>query len=223
MTGLRAILIAFVVAGAGAAQQVVSFPTQDGGLIYGDLYGKGDRGVVLAHGGRFTKESWKMQAQALAAEGFRALSIDFRGEGQSRGGQKDQPLDEAGYLDVLGAIHYLRKTGATSVSVVGASMGGDYAAEAAEAEPAEIDRFVLLAAGAYTPLTKMKGRKLFIVARDDANAEGLRLPRIRAQYEKALEPKELIILEGSAHAQLLFQTDQGERVLREILRFLSSR
>jgi len=223
MTGLRAILIAFVVAGAGAAQQVVSFPTQDGGLIYGDLYGKGDRGVVLAHGGRFTKESWKMQAQALAAEGFRALSIDFRGEGQSRGGKKDQPLEEAGYLDVLGAIHYLRRTGATSVSVVGASMGGDYAAEVAEAEPAEIDRLVLLAAGAYTPLMKMKGRKLFIVARDDANAEGLRLPRIRAQYEKALEPKELIILEGSAHAQFLFQTDQGERVLREILRFLSSR
>jgi hypothetical protein len=37
----------------------VSFPTQDGGLIYANMYGKGDRGVVLAHGGRFTKESWE--------------------------------------------------------------------------------------------------------------------------------------------------------------------
>jgi hypothetical protein len=30
-----------------------------------------------------------------------------------------------------------------------------------------------------------------------------------------------VILEGSAHAQFLFQTDQGERLVREILRFLS--
>jgi pimeloyl-ACP methyl ester carboxylesterase len=108
------------------------------------------------------------------------------------------------------------------VSVVGASYGGDYAAEAAETEPQEIDRLVLLASGAYTPLTKMKGRKLLIMARDDANADGLRLPRIRAQFEKALEPKELITLNGSAHAQFLFQTAQGERVRREIIRFLSA-
>jgi hypothetical protein len=31
----------------------------------------------------------------------------------------------------------------------------------------------------------------------------------------------LIILDGSAHAQFLFATDQKERLLREILRFLS--
>lgn len=48
-----------------------------------------------------------------------------------------------------------------------------------------------------------------------------RLVRIRAQYEKAPEPKELVVLEGSAHAQYIFATDQGERLMREILRFLS--
>jgi len=63
---------------------------------------------------------------------------------------------------------------------------------------------------------------LFIVARDDANEAGPRLPAIRAQYEKAPEPKKLVILEGSAHAQYLFQTNQGERVMGEILRFLSA-
>lgn len=223
MTGFSAILTSVALTGIASAQQSVSFPTQDGGLIYADMYGKSERGVVLAHGGRFKKISWEKQAQTLAAAGFRALSIEFRGEGQSRGGMQGRPLDEERHLDVLAAIHYLRKTGAKSVSVVGASMGGDYAAEAAEAEPAEIDRLVLLASGAYTPLIRMKGRKLFIVARDDANDDGPRLPRIQAQYEKALEPKELIILDGSAHAQFLFQTDQGERVMREILRFLSSR
>jgi pimeloyl-ACP methyl ester carboxylesterase len=223
MTSLFAILTAAALTAVAAAQQEVSFPTQDGGLIYADMYGKGNRGVVLAHGGRFKKDSWEKQAQALAAAGFRILAIEFRGEGKSRGGTQGRPADEERRLDVLAAIHYLRRTGAKSVSVVGASMGGDYAAEAAETEPAQIDRLVLLAAGAYTPLTRMRGRKLFIVARDDANDDGPRLPRIRAQYEKAVGPKELIVLDGSAHAQFLFQTDQGERVMREILRFLSAR
>ncbi len=197
MAGYPAMLTAAALAGVAAAQQSVSFPTQDGGLIYADMYGNGSRGIVLAHGGRFDRKSWEKQATALAAAGFRALSIDYRGEGQSRGGIEGRPLDEERHLDVMAAIHYLRQTGANSVSVVGASMGGDYAVEAAEAEPAEIDRLVLLASGAYTPLIRMQGRKLFILARDDANA-------------------------GSAHAQFLFQTKQGERVLREILRFLSA-
>ena len=34
-------------------------------------------------------------------------------------------------------------------------------------------------------------------------------------------PKEILILEGSAHAQYVFATAEGERVMREILRFLS--
>ena len=46
-------------------------------------------------------------------------------------------------------------------------------------------------------------------------------PEIRDQYERAPDPKQLVILEGSAHAQHIFETDQGERLMREILRFLS--
>ena len=109
------------------------------------------------------------------------------------------------------------------MSVVGASMGGDAAEGAlAEAEPGEIDRAVLLAHGAYGPPEKLKGRKLFIVSRDDVGpGDKPRLLKIRAQYDKAPGPKKLVILEGSAHAQFIFQTDQGERLMREILRFLS--
>jgi dienelactone hydrolase len=124
---------------------------------------------------------------------------------------------------VLAAVRYLRKTGVKSVVVVGASMGGDYAAEAAEAEPDAIDRLVLLAAGAYTPLIRMKGRKLFIMSRDDIIGDNKpRLPKIREQYERAAGPKEMVILDGSAHAQRIFATGQGEQLMREILRFLEA-
>jgi pimeloyl-ACP methyl ester carboxylesterase len=221
MFTLRALLATLLLPGLAAARQHVSFPTQDGGVVYADIYGKGERGVVLAHGGRFNKESWEKQAHALVKAGFRVLAIDFRGRGQSHGPQSRSGEDGVEY-DVLAAVRYLRKTGAKTVSVVGASFGGEAAADASiDAEPGEIDRLVLLAAWTDRPPEKMKGRKLFIVARNDANDDGSRLPKIRANYEKAAGPKELVILDGSAHAQFLFATDQGERLMREILRFLS--
>jgi pimeloyl-ACP methyl ester carboxylesterase len=67
------------------AQQHVSFVTEDGGKICADVYGKGKRAVVLAHGGRFTKESWRPQARVLAAKGFKVVAFDFRGFGCSTG------------------------------------------------------------------------------------------------------------------------------------------
>jgi hypothetical protein len=67
----------------------------------------------------------------------------------------------------------------------------------------------------------MQGRKLFVVGRDDADGDGSRrLDQIREQFEKAPDPKQLVILESSAHAQFLFETDQGPRLMSEILRFL---
>jgi dienelactone hydrolase len=202
----------------------VSFPTQDGGLIYATLYGKGGRGVVLAHGGRFNKESWEKQARVLAKAGFRVLAIDFRGRGQSHGGAQTQPRDEGACFDVLAAIRYLRQTGAKTISVVGASFGGGAAAEASvEAAPGEIDRLVLLAHSPIDKPEQMKGRKLFILSREDFSGDNKipRLPKIRDQYERASGPKELVILEGSAHAQFIFESGQGERLMRELLRFLS--
>jgi pimeloyl-ACP methyl ester carboxylesterase len=218
------LIVALLVSADAAAQNTVSFPTEDGGLIYADVYGQGDRAVVLAHGGRFNKESWDKQARTLAAREFKVLAIDFRGYGQSRGPGQSDPLSAPLHLDVLAAVRYLRTMGAKSVSVVGASMGGGAAGDASIASrPGEIDRLVLLGAAPNGPADKLQSSTLFIVARDDASGDGPRLPRIREQYEKAPGAKELIILDGSAHAQYLFQTDQADRVMREILRFLSAK
>jgi len=217
-------IVALLLSGDAAAQKTVSFPTEDGGVIYADVYGEGDRGVVLAHGGRFNKKSWEKQARTLAAAEFRVLALDFRGYGESRGPGQSDPMSAPLLLDVLAAVRYLRKTGAKSVSVVGGSMGGGAAGDASIASrPGEIDRLVLLGAAPNGPADKLKSSTLFIVARDDASEDGPRLPKIHEQYEKAPGPKDLIILDGSAHAQSLFQTDQGDRVMGEILRFLSAK
>lgn len=224
MRTLFAVIVALLLARVVAAQKTVSFPTEDGGVVYADVYGEGDRAVVLAHGGRFNKESWEKQAQTLAKAGFRVLAFDFRGYGKSRGPGDTAPMSAPLHLDVLASVRYLRKSGAKTVAVVGGSMGGGAAGGASIAsQPGEIDRVVFLGAYPDGPAEKLKCPSLFIVARDDASEDGPRLPRIRTDYEKAPEPKELIILDGSAHAQYLFQTDQGERVMREILRFLTAK
>ena len=224
MRTLKAVIVALLLARGVAAQKTISFPTEDGGVVYADIYGEGDRGIVLAHGGRFNKESWEKQAHTLASAGFRVLTLDFRGYGKSRGPGDSAPMNAPLHLDVLAAVRYLRKTGAKSVSVVGGSMGGGAAGDASIAsQPGEIDRLVLLGATLNGPAEKLKSSTLFIVARDDANEDGPRLPKIREQYGKAPQPKNLIILDGSAHAQFLFETDQGERVMREILLFLSAK
>ncbi len=221
---LIAILAVLFLSDVASAQKTVSFPTQDGGVVFADVYGTGDRAVVLAHGGRFNKESWAKQAQTLATAGFQVLALDFRGYGRSHGPGQSDLMSAPLKFDVLAAVRYLRAAGAKSVSVVGGSMGGAAAGDASIASrPGEIHRLVLLGAAPDGPADKLKSATLFIVARDDASADGPRLPRIREQYEKAPQPKELIVLNGSAHAQYLFQTDQGERVMREIIRFLSAK
>ena len=164
--------------------------------------------------------------RVLEKAGFRVLAIDFRGYGRSRGPGDADPLSAPLHLDVLAAVRYLREMGVKTVSVVGGSMGGGAAGDASvEAEPGEIDRLVFLGSGGSdNHPEKMKGRKLFIIARDDLGPADIpRLPKVRENYGKTPAPKELIIVEGSAHAQFLFATDQGERVMREILRFLAEK
>jgi pimeloyl-ACP methyl ester carboxylesterase len=205
--------------------QAVIIPAADGGPIEADLYGTGPRGVLLLHGGRFDRSSWKPQATALVAAGFRALAIDFHSPADRRA-KRDSPC---GYDAVcLGrtaraAVRYLRETGATSVAIVGASLGGGAAAQAAiDAVPGEIDRVVLLAHMLVDQPERLRVPALFLVARDDANADGPRLPGIHAQYEKAAGPKELVVIDGDAHAQFLFATPQGAEVWQRVQRFLDT-
>jgi hypothetical protein len=55
------------------------------------------------------------------------------------------------------------------------------------------------------------------------NPQGWATQKRFSALRRGHPPKALIILDGSAHAQFLFQTDQGERVMREILHFLSAK
>lgn len=210
------ILVALLLLSAGSSTaqtpESVVFDAADGGRVYADVYGKGAHGVVLAHGAVFNKESWREQATALAASGVRVVAIDFRGYGKSEAGSEEGAL----HLDVLAAVRWLRQNGAERVGVVGGSMGGGAAAQAAvEAKSGEIDDLVLLAHSPIAQAEKLQGRKLFIVSEGD----GL-LQRIRQQHSQAPGPKKLVVLPGRAHAQHIFKSDEGQRLLDEITAWL---
>lgn len=218
-----------VLAGSGwqppPEPDVVLIPAVDG-VVTADVYGAGPRGVVLAHGGRFDRASWRAQATELAAAGFRVVAIDFRAAVETRAGRETPCLYDEACLakDVLAAVGYLRRTGATDISLVGASLGGAGVARAsADSAVGTIDRLVLLAHMPVRLPESMRGAKLFIVAQDDPGPGGApRLTAIRAQYEKARDPKELMVVAGRAHAQEIFATPEGNRVLREVIRFLTA-
>jgi pimeloyl-ACP methyl ester carboxylesterase len=97
----------------------VHLKTADGATVYGVEVGTGSTGVVLGHQ-YFSDHCEFMQlARELAGAGYRALTIDFRYNGQSTGGNSSR-LD----LDVAAAVARLRADGATRIKLVGASMGG---------------------------------------------------------------------------------------------------
>lgn len=97
----------------------VTMRAADGASVYGVEVGTGTTGVVLGHQYFSNHCEFIDLARELAAAGFRALTIDFRYNGASTGGNSSR-LD----LDVAAAVARLRADGATRIKLVGASMGG---------------------------------------------------------------------------------------------------
>ena len=118
---------------------------------------------------------------------------------------------------MLAGIEALRRDGVEQVSLVGGSLGGRAVADCLTEEAAgEVERVVLLSpAGALAP-ERVPGRKLVVLSRGEPGAA-----RIRALYERMREPKELLELEGDAHAQYVFRTGAGPGLEERLVRFLA--
>ena len=213
-----------------SAQRHVSIPVQNPASgkttqIQADLYGRGHRALILLHGGRFNKESWKDQAPVFARAGFLVLALNFRGDhANPNGSPGSYGSDEDNAADVLAAVKYLHQTGAKSISAIGGSLGGDAVGNAEAQSPAGVfDRMVFLGSEGGDHPEKLKGHKLYVVARDDSSGSGPRLPSITRHYDQTSEPKQLIVLNGSAHAQFIFPTSEGPHLMRILLDFLSQK
>lgn len=110
----------------------VTIKTSDGMDIAGLLWNaQSDKSVLLLHMMPATKESWTPLAEKLLQEGFNVLAIDFRGHGESSGGdyKSFKPDDHQKYsVDLEASALFLseRYPGAL-LSVGGASIGANMA------------------------------------------------------------------------------------------------
>ncbi|MEC3978162.1 alpha/beta hydrolase [Amycolatopsis sp. H20-H5] len=103
--------------------------------------------VVLVHGGGVTREEggfFTRLAEGLGEAELPSLRYDQRGHGSSDGEQETRTLAEH-LNDITSAIEHLQaETGATTISLLGASFGGGLAAYYAAKRPDELHRLVLL-------------------------------------------------------------------------------
>ena len=114
---------------------VIRFPSDNGASIAGVLLGASARvGFVLAHESGTDMCVWVPYGRKLAAAGYLVLAIDLNGYGASSM-SAGFPSDARWDRDVVAAAAQLRRRGAHSVVLMGASLGGVAVVAAAHAVP----------------------------------------------------------------------------------------
>jgi alpha/beta superfamily hydrolase len=163
--------------------------------------GKSARGVILAPGAMFNKESWHFLAQRFQELGISSVA-----------------LNSGSTLDLLNAVEFLKTRRAEKITIIGASAGGAgvlYTFE--DSLDPLVDSLILLAPAGGRPIHSEQAKKLFIVAEDDmvsSNAEVYKL------YINSSTPKLYREFKGSEHAQHLFNGKHRENLIQLMIRFI---
>jgi predicted alpha/beta-hydrolase family hydrolase len=224
------ILLAIALVGCGQAErrvdlsgsEAVSFTSVDGVELEGRLFGEGTSGVVLSHMRPADQTSWFAFAKRLADSEFLVLTYNFRGycpgdQGGCSSGERDTA---AIWQDVLGAVEFIRGRGATSVSLIGASMGGTASLVAASRPGVDVRAVVSLSAPASIEglivdgavLSNITAAKLFIAGVGDA----LAARDAEALHARSPQPKRIFIVPADDHGTDLLEGPRGEEVRRLI-------
>ena len=158
-------------------------------------WGTGGYGVVLAHGAAFDAASWEEQATAIADQGATVIAVEN--------------IDP----EAIGAaVRKLEDDGIAEVALVGGSAGADAILRLLSDQPDIADQLITLAVN-----TEVDGigeqPKLFIVSEDDPSADA----SVGLAENADGTDNQLEVLPGSAHAQNIFDTDQGDVALQLIL------
>ncbi len=193
----------------------LAFDNADGQRLEGRRFGSGSTFVVLAHMKPATMESWFPFAEELAAEGYSALTFNFRGYGGSEG--DGFAVD----IDTIAAIDEALRLGAEKVYVIGASMGGtgaiaasaqrDVAGTVTLSAPARFGEVDAVAAAA-----DLRAPLMLIAAEgDDAY-----VAQARQIADAAPVDTDVVPVDGSRHGTDLF-VDHGSQLRELILSFIS--
>jgi pimeloyl-ACP methyl ester carboxylesterase len=192
--------------------------TKDGIKIAGILWDRqAPKAVLLLHMMPATKESWTDLGSLLSDNGFNVLAIDFRGHGESGGGDYKtfSSEDHQKYqLDVEAALEYLNmKYPNREIYAGGASIGANFVLKFMS-EDQSIKKGFGLSAGldyygarAIDYVKELSGDQsiLLVGAKDDVRGSGLdRGTQAEQLYDLATSQKEKIIYETGDHGTDMF-------------------
>lgn len=195
----------------------VQILTSDNITIEGDLCGKGDVGLVLAHGLYYLdgKDSYRRELEYFGRNGVCALAISFRGYPSD----EVPPMDEGRVHDIIASVDCLVKAGCSRVYVLGSSMGGWITLQAAHSLDSlpHFAGLIILSAGRKGLAAGLTCRKLFVAAEDDPDI----LANLQDMYRVASKPKQMEIYKNGGHGQKLFEI-RGEELKSLILEFITA-
>lgn len=198
----------------------VTFKTEDNIAINGNIFGSGDKWVILSHMYPTDQTSWFDFANFLAENGYVVLTYDFRGYGKSGGSKEISKI----YIDLDAALDFIKQYEVKKLFLVGASMGGTASIIGASKE--KIDGLISISAptefkglSAISEIEKVNCPKLFIASKGDKFAA----KSAYTFFEKSPQPKDIEILDGNAHGSFIFteEPQNGEKLKQLILDFLN--
>ena len=212
--GLVVLFVAPFMAGCGSGEQPNEEGEQDSSgkatVVSGErvevgdtealVWGEGDYGVVMAHGASYDASSWDEQAQDISENSIVALAPE-----------------DTSPESLLSSIEYLKEEcGVAGVALMGGSAGGSAVLQAATENPEAADQLIILSA-ARDVSGLGEEPKLFAAS----EGEGRLAEEARRMAEEAPgDQNEALVLSGDAHAQAIFQTEEGDRLMQTILKRL---
>jgi|SRR6266566_1534776 uncharacterized protein len=207
------------------ASHLVHFSTSDHVQLAGLLYGKGRTTVICSHMYQTTKAIWSESGivQRLARQGYQVLAYDFRGNGDSSGVSDTTTVG----TDLRAAIAFVREQGATSIVLLGASLGGMATIQVAAHQ--QVTAVITLSAPqnfadyriSDNEVKAIKAPKLFVNSQGDDYANDT-----THMYSIASPPKEIKMYPGFGHGTDILETDilypdNGKDLTQRILTFVA--
>jgi alpha/beta superfamily hydrolase len=197
----------------------VTFMTEDNVELNGNIFGSGNKWVILSHMFPTDQTSWFEFAEILKEDGYAVLTYDFRGYGKSGGSQDVSKLD----IDLTAALAYIKQYDPELIYLMGASMGGTASLVVASKTTETIDGVISFSSpdefegiSAISVIGDIVPAKLFIASQGDEDA----VRSATEMYEKSMEPKQLEILEGDSHGTFIFEEEpENAEKLKEIILF----
>ncbi|WP_086839847.1 alpha/beta fold hydrolase [Amycolatopsis kentuckyensis] len=160
-------------------------------LAYDDL-GSG-RPVLLVHGHPFDRSMWRPQAEHLTKNGYRVITPDLRGYGQSQPQKQTQVQTKTG-LDVFAAdlIALADHLHLDRFVLGGLSMGGQIVMQLVEDHPDRVEALVL--ADTFAGLDTPQAKQARYDTADRITEEGMEryaeelLPKMISKHTRATRP-----------------------------------